>query len=126
MTLAATAVSTTRTERRATTLMVLVLIAALLPSLTYLGHWEQLAPPDAVTVHLPHHQPSESDGNHANHCHEGAAGCAEQPVPSSADLLLAGIEISRFDPPTVATPPVQERAPAGLQLAPLTPPPRAA
>ena len=106
--------------------MVFALVVALLPSLTYLGHWEQLVPPDPVTVYLPHHPPSESDGSHANHCHDGASSCAEQPALASAGLLLAGAEISRPDQPAMATPAENQRAPSGFQASPLTPPPRAA
>lgn len=117
-------VNTTGIKRRATTLMALALVVALLPSLTYLGHWEQLVPPDAVTVYPPHQQERQSDAHHSDHCHDGASSCAEQPVLASTGLLLDGTEISGPTQPGLAVSALNERAPSSFQPSPLTPPPR--
>jgi hypothetical protein len=103
-----------------------VLIVALLPSLTYLGHWQQLVPPLASATYLPDQARGQADHSHVDHCHEGPASCAEQPVLANASLRPDGGEVRPPAQPVLPARSARELAHVSFPARPPTPPPRAA
>ncbi|MCC7366020.1 MAG: hypothetical protein IT303_16770 [Dehalococcoidia bacterium] len=78
----------------------LVLLAALLPMLSYAGHWElhlRLPGFEATTpaAHTHDHHAadathSDDADRHAEHCHGGPASCSDVPFAGSSAFALAG------------------------------------
>jgi len=111
---------TPRLGRRVIAPFAAMLLLAWLPSLTYLGHWEQLAP-DAQA--MQHTYAGQGDDAHSDHCHDGLANCVDH-APAQSPAIGRTLE---------STPaPLEDGAPLMVDLAPSampektppTPPPR--
>ena len=118
-----------RVGRRAITsqAMALLLLIALLPMQTYVGHWDALASLATASVSAASIVDPEHDHEHSQHCHEGSAGCAEQPLPPATGLvaLLGGSPSVVHHAPAYAVSP-SEVALRPFVESPPTPPPRLA
>ncbi|MFN0094947.1 MAG: hypothetical protein ACKVVT_09230 [Dehalococcoidia bacterium] len=72
----------------------LALLFALLPMLTFVGHWPEMEvslPGGAGVLRLPGGEPPHSEeGDHARHCHAGVASCGDQPPTGSVPLAVLG------------------------------------
>ncbi len=68
----------------------LLLLLALFPSLSYMGHWTELFAPEAASGAAE----QEDHSGHEAHCHFGPANCAEQPVPPNTQSLPDLVELS--------------------------------
>jgi hypothetical protein len=108
-----------------------VLLFALLPTLTFMGHWDEIfAGPDYVA---PTPQVAIFDltaelaerAEHAAHCHTNLGSCSAQPMPAGVGLLLMQ-EALLGPPPQISrmTPVVQALARPGPAIIPPSPPPR--
>jgi hypothetical protein len=88
-----------------------ILLVALLPSVSYIDHWSEF-----VTSAVAH-EAAEAEGagddsgpeprhaeddSHAAHCHTNIASCAEQPAP--ADLRLLHVVVDFSEPALTETP----------------------
>lgn len=80
-----------------------LLFAALLPMLSYAGHWDfQLHVPGiesterAEDAHVHHHEDgAEGEAHrHSEHCHGGAASCSDVPFAGASAFALAGQAIA--------------------------------
>jgi hypothetical protein len=74
----------------------LLLFAALLPMLTYVGHWPAFAiaiPGTAYELSLPFVAAETAAGDHHQHCHADAADCSSGPgsVALAISVLAAGL-----------------------------------
>jgi hypothetical protein len=80
-------------NRRRRSLLALAMLAALLPSVMYLGHWSIRVPLPGTGAFVAvgmraEHEAQASEGGHEEHCH-GTASCSESPpVPVSPPLAL--------------------------------------
>ncbi|MGE0600899.1 MAG: hypothetical protein AB7J35_16730 [Dehalococcoidia bacterium] len=92
--------------RRFTAHLPWVLLVALFPMLTFMGHWPTTLPiphtnyyvsvPLAGAGHADEHTPEQA-AEHARHCHGGVASCGDAPAG-------AGVSLSLYqDPVAVAT-----------------------
>ena len=109
-----------RLGRRVIVPFAAALMLAWLPSLTYLGHWEQLVP-NAPAVQHSHSQ--GSDHAHSAHCHDGLASCADH-APAQSPAVGRTLE-SAPTPPEARVPLTADVAPsAASEKTPPTPPPR--
>jgi hypothetical protein len=75
-----------------------LLLFAFLPTLTFLGHWDEIfldsalgsnrvyAPPDAASI-LSRTAQQADDEQHEQHCHTNLGSCSEQPMPAGIGLL---------------------------------------
>lgn len=116
----------------------LFLLVALLPMLTYLGHWPRLGfdvPLTGGYWELPFvsgppssHHGSEADEepHHAQHCHADSASCLNGTAEAIAfgALLAAFIDTLGADGPSLILPLASRRLPQGRTLSPDRPPPR--
>ena len=108
-----------------------VLLLALLPTLTYFGHWPAIAipiPGTADVLVLPFASGETAAGDHHQHCHADAAECSNGPgsFALAVSLLAAAIALALPGGPLL---PVRARVPRlALQHlpAPEPGPPRAA
>ena len=80
----------------------LVLFLSLLPSLLYLGHWSAFVAPSPIEEMS--HQELEA---HESHCHLGAGGCSEQPVPANLRVLGTVVQLPR---PALQSTPIEGSA----------------
>lgn len=78
-----------------------VLLLALMPMLTFMGHWPSSLPIPGtglyVTVPLAGPAPnagSEEHHDHSKHCHGEAASCADAPVAAGVGLALMNTLVS--------------------------------
>lgn len=88
--------SSARTRRRASW----VLLAALLPMLTFMGHWPASLPIPGTDLyvsvpfagaeqHHSHEAEAEADeASHEQHCHAGAASCSDIPAAAGVSFGL--------------------------------------
>jgi hypothetical protein len=111
-------------------LLGLLLLATILPTLSFMGHWDEIAgaapdqqPPVSQLIDLADQQAERIE--HTQHCHVDLSSCAAQPLPSGMGLLITR--------DTLLTPPPlrYERnlstvasALYDLSIVPTTPPPR--
>jgi hypothetical protein len=104
------------TGSAALTLVIAVLLFALAPSLTYLGHWPEPSGP-------PMHAHASSD--HESHCHGDVSGCSDGPA-SVGVPGLAGNDLVVFEPegPLHAAGLEQAASKVAAFTAAATPPPR--
>jgi hypothetical protein len=115
-----------------------LLMVAFLPTLTFLGHWNEIffgsvlgsnqvyVAPDVASL-LPNTPQDAEESEHAQHCHTNLSSCSEQPMPSGIGLLA--MHDALLGPaPAVVQIRLVDNGPAVPQLAilPLTPPPRVA
>lgn len=79
-----------------------ILLAALLPALIFVDHWEVRIDLPGTTYYLgtpASAQQHRHDGNdsHTNHCHESVATCSDTPIATGAVVaLLASIVLALF------------------------------
>lgn len=77
-------------SRRTRRFLPTLLLAALLPSLAFFGHWELAVPlpglNDALVLGALH--AAHGGDEHDRHCHGDAASCSDQPAPVGAKLVL--------------------------------------
>ncbi|MCL6643894.1 MAG: hypothetical protein K6U88_02755 [Dehalococcoidia bacterium] len=76
-----------------------VLLLALLPTLTYFGHWPAIAlpiPGTADVLVLPFASGETAAGDHHQHCHADAAECSSGPgsFPLAVSLLAAAVALA--------------------------------
>ncbi|PFG73166.1 hypothetical protein [Tepidiforma thermophila] len=76
-----------------------VLLVALLPTLTYFGHWPAVAiplPGTAAVLALPFASGETAAGDHHQHCHADAAECSSGPgsFALAVSLLAAAIALA--------------------------------
>ena len=118
-------------HQRPQCLLAAVLLLAFLPSLSFAGHWDELAgQPRGETSAA-----SLSDGSdaaterveHALHCHSALASCSAEPLPAGLGFLATHESLlPALSLRPAATVRRGDRAPAGRTVLPLSPPPRAA
>lgn len=81
----------------------LALLVAILPSLTFLGHWSLKIDVPRTDLYLtliaPSHHDDEHAGNddqqaHTNHCHANAASCTDVPFTGASPFALLGDSIA--------------------------------
>jgi hypothetical protein len=109
-----------------------VLLIAFFPTLTFLGHWDEIftasdepvaAAPLAAITDLNAELAEQAE--HAAHCHTNLASCSAQPLPAGVGLLLTQESLLGPPPQTFRTPPLDEAvAQSGPTVAPPSPPPR--
>lgn len=83
--------------------MSLLMLAAILPTLTYLGHWELVVPlpgDQELTIIAAegghtHRHDDDHAAEHARHCHGDAASCSDAPFTgvSAFALLSAAVAL---------------------------------
>lgn len=93
-----------------------LLLAALLPMLTYFGHWPAVSipiPGTGIAVAIPF-AAEEAPGDHHQHCHGESAGCASSPgsVGLAVTLLAAAVAVAIPGGRLIPVP----AAPGGLRL----------
>ena len=107
-----------------------VLLIALLPTLTFLGHWDEIfgaadsfAPPAAALYDLNAQQAEQTE--HTMHCHINLGSCSAQPMPAGVGLLMTQ-EALLGPPPQIsrAAPVAEAIVQPGPALTPPSPPPR--
>ena len=108
-----------------------MLIFALLPTLTFMGHWDEIfTPPDEVLAaprsaiyDLTAEQAEQAE--HASHCHTNLESCSAQPMPAGVGLLLTQEALIGPPPQTFRAAPMAEAiVQPGPSLTPPSPPPR--
>ena len=79
----------------------LVLLVAILPSLTFLGHWSisiDVAGIDLTLIEaIPHEDEQAAHDDqpaHTNHCHANAASCTDVPFTGASPFALLGDSIA--------------------------------
>lgn len=112
------------------------MLVALLPMVTFMGHWHASELVESVIPgadsHAGHHHgdtPGEPAGHdHSQHCHGRLATCSELPYTGSATVLVLGaalvalgLEFHRWRQPVG-----DEQFLRGTSVRPIAPPPRAA
>lgn len=112
--------TTPRIGRRFITPLAAALLLAWLPSLTFVGHWEQLMP-GAPKVEQTHSH--RADQAHAEHCHEGVAACADH-APAQSPAVARTLEAALIPPETRIPLTNDAVPPADSETTPSTPPPR--
>jgi hypothetical protein len=108
-----------------------VLLLAFVPTLTFLGHWDEIfGSPDVVAplpisavYDLTAQQAEQAE--HAMHCHTNLGSCSAQPMPAGVGLLLTQEALLGPPPQITREAPAAETAvrPAPA-LIPPSPPPR--
>jgi hypothetical protein len=113
-----------------------LLLAAFLPTLTFLGHWNELfagavvAPaqvPVSASAMFDLTAQQADQSRHAQHCHTNLGTCSEQPMPAGIGLLTTHETL--FGPPPSLFPGAPQTEALLLfehVLVPLAPPPRSA
>ncbi len=76
-----------------------LLLAAVLPQLLYVGHWSW------PLSEASHPEPAQQ-AEHRDHCHVDVSGCGDQPIPAGPGMFLLSEEL--------LAPPVYERRQAAL------------
>lgn len=123
----------TRRAQRVRRRMALLMLVAILPSLTFLGHvsFHIDLPGTALYVGLPspaggHHEGDGEPAEHERHCHAGVASCSEVPFAGASAFLLLQESASMLGAAALLVLVVAVmRQPAGVPWrAPLAPPPR--
>jgi hypothetical protein len=118
--------SAAATRRRA-----LWLFLALLPMLTFAGHWPSQIDIPGTNFYLAlplasHAHVHDSGEDHGRHCHANAASCSDVPAPAGAGFALLSETLALLGAAAlmvvVAT--RVQRAPAGRELSPELKPPR--
>lgn len=121
-----------------------MLVVALLPMLTFFGHWpaiEAAIPGTSYVARVPLTGPTYGSGqasthihtgeesaphDHSQHCHADVEGCSDTPVPGLSTVTMLQQELSYLGAATVAC--ARCMAPASplrpVTLVPLDPPPR--
>lgn len=87
-----------RAWRRSLAAGSILLLAALLPSLLYFDHWQELY--DHTFGHVEETELAEHT-THAMHCHAGPASCADQPVALKGEGFGTIVEVPHVDLPAV-------------------------
>ncbi len=69
------------------------MVAALAPSLMFLGHWSVSIPVPGTGWYVgmpatPHRHTEESDDGHERHCHADAASCGDVPFAGASAFAL--------------------------------------
>lgn len=109
-----------------------LLLLAFLPTLTFLGHWDEIfGPADAAPApasalfDLTADQAEQIE--HSQHCHTDLASCSAQPMPAGVGLFATREALLGPLPSLVpAGQPAYLMALSGPPLAPSVPPPRPA
>lgn len=75
------------------------LFVALLPSVTFFGHWQVRVEIPGTDYYVGASQPqidshSEDGHNHASHCHENMATCSDVPFTGGATVAMLQDEVS--------------------------------
>jgi hypothetical protein len=72
-----------------------LLLFALLPSVSYVDHWGEFASNATETraAEQDDRDPHSPGGEHAAHCHSSVASCAEQPAPADLRQLQVVIDV---------------------------------
>lgn len=102
----------------------LMLLVALLPTLTYVGHWGTLASAGATASAAQHAHEHEADQTHEQHCHGAVAGCAGGELSTGTGSLPGALLVLEATLAEVASFESVERLPNGLSIAPVPPPPQ--
>lgn len=89
-----------------------LLLLALMPSLSYTGHWGELFGGAAEPENSVEHEA------HEGHCHYGPSSCADQPVPPNFRSFADLIELPR---PSLTAFPIEDAAVLPIEF--LSPPP---
>jgi len=76
------------------------MLAALLPALTYMGHWPAEMPVPGTSYYIGLSRSLRADGDaaheHAQHCHGDSASCSDVPAAGGAGVaavLAAGLAV---------------------------------
>lgn len=105
-----------------------LLLAAFLPTLTFLGHWPLRVdiPGTAIYVGLPDANRAAGHDHH-RHCHADAASCSDAPVTGTATigLLANSVAFSGLQSPLIGMVTAQPSFRAQADVAPDYPPPKA-
>ena len=113
-----------------------LLLFAFLPTLTFLGHWEEIFAGSSVgPVQVPVTASAIYDlvaqqadqARHAMHCHTSLGSCSEQPMPAGVGLFATRETL--VSPPSSQPAPLADGdplPPSGPAAQPPTPPPRSA
>jgi hypothetical protein len=109
-----------------------VLLIAFFPTLTFLGHWDEIftasdkpvaAAPLATITDLNAELAEQAE--HAAHCHTNLAACSAQPLPAGVELLLTQESLLGPPPLTFRMPSIDDAVvQSGPTVAPPSPPPR--
>lgn len=105
-----------------------LLFAAMLPSLTFLGHWPLRIDVPGTNLYVGLPETADPGGHdHTKHCHADAASCSDTPLTTTASigmladsLSFAGVSAPLI-PLTLAHLPGADQAHVG----PMNPPPKA-
>jgi hypothetical protein len=110
-----------------------VLLIAFFPTVTFLGHWDEIFTPTDDVAPAPLYAMTDlnaelaEQAEHASHCHTNLASCSAQPLPAGVGLLLTQEALVGPPPQTFRAAPIDEAAvQLGPSLAPPSPPPRLA
>ena len=112
-----------------------LLLLALLPTLTFFGHWpgfEIPLPGVDASIGLPFaghthaHGEAGAGEDHGRHCHEDSAGCSDVPFTGASGFLLLAEAVAGLAAaaPLLAVRLAAAHAPAGRTVAPEPNPPR--
>jgi len=88
--------STRRAQRR----LSWALVIALVPMVTFMGHWPTSVPLPGTNLYivLPFAAPSTGTGSgdhqHEQHCHGNAAGCSDTPTAAGVSVGLVNQELA--------------------------------
>jgi len=112
--------------------VVVLLLAAYLPSLLFLGHWDLQIDIPGTNYYVglpvrPHNHPDDGEG-HGEHCHTDMGDCARTPLAATAPVFLiaAALEGEAYQAHGILVP-AALWAPHGPEaISPEPPPPRAA
>jgi hypothetical protein len=129
-------VSAYPTPRRQPLRISVVLLAALLPMLTFFGHWDELGitphshaahEHDERTTHASPGQPHHHHAEHASHCHVDLASCADVPLTALTGFALLNDSLAVLGEAGVLIPVNSrpEQRPRANVVRPAVPPPRA-
>jgi hypothetical protein len=110
-----------------------VLLIAFFPTVSFLGHWDEIFTPPDVVAPAPINAITDlsaelaEQAEHANHCHTNLASCSAQPLPAGVGLLLTQEALLGPPPQTYRAAALDETVTQpGPSLAPPSPPPRMA
>jgi hypothetical protein len=103
---------------------IFVLLMVMLPSITYVGHWDPFGV-SPTHAHSLHHDP-DAQQDHAAHCHSGPSTCTG-PQATVGSWWIGGDPSPVTAPePTLAVPITDDQSETQAFTARVVPPPRAA
>jgi len=108
----------------------LLLLLAFLPTLSFLGHWDEIVTsaqvvpaPASVLIDAAAQRAAQAD--HARHCHTDLASCSAQPIAAGLGLFASRETFLRPPRPQLAFDMAEQtRTLLGRTLSPAPPPPR--